>query len=345
MGCFTTGLSARGRSRVADVWSRRIWFQRPNRCIGKCARKPACSVVMRVALATCRVLPGWEKDDFPFHAALEERGITHDSPIWDDPTVDWSVYDAVLIRTTWDYMEKQAAYVDWAATVGASRPFFNAAEVIRWNTHKSYLRELEEAGVAIAPTEWLFRGSSVDVASLLRERGWRRGFIKPMVGATARETLRFDADEAGIAEAEAHLDRTLAAEDMMVQPYLERVETDGEVSAIFIDGRLSHAVQKIPVAGDYRVQDDFGATDFPIDLTPERLASAERVLRAAERRFAHLGEHPLLYARVDFLFGDAGDLLLTELELVEPSLFFRHGPEAPGLLADALKRRVEAAGG
>ena len=164
-----------------------------------------------------------------------------------------------------------------------------------------------------------------------------------MIGATARETLRFDADPAGIAEAQAHLERTLAVEDMMVQPYLERVETEGEVSAIYIDGRLSHAVQKIPVAGDYRVQDDFGATDFPVDLTDERLEAANAVLQAAERKFAHLGRHPLLYARVDFLFGDAGELLLTELELVEPSLFFRHGPEAPGLLADALKRRMESA--
>jgi hypothetical protein len=295
---------------------------------------------MRVALATCRELPGWEKDDFPFHAALEELGIHHESPIWDDPSVDWSTYDAILIRTTWDYMEKQEAYVSWAETVDADRLFFNPAEVIRWNTHKSYLRELEEAGVALAPTEWLFRGATVDVAEMLQRRGWARGFIKPMVGASARETLRFDADAVGIAEAQAHLDRTLATEDMMVQPYLERVETEGEISAIFIDGALSHAVQKIPVPGDYRVQDDFGATDFPVELTAERLSAATAALQAAETRFAHLGEHPLLYARVDFLFGDAGELLLTELELVEPSLFFRHGPAAPGMLANALKRRM-----
>jgi hypothetical protein len=295
---------------------------------------------MKIALATCSNLPGWEVDDQPFHEALSDRNIEVSMPIWDDPDVDWTKYDACLIRTTWDYMEKQNSYVRWAKEVGRQIPFFNHPEVIKWNTHKSYLRILEAEGVPIAPTVWLPKGSEFDVAKGMADRGWNRGFLKPMVGATARETLRFSSDAAGFTEAQKHLDRTLAVEDMMVQPYLHRVEEKGELSGIFFDGVLSHCVQKIPVEGYYRVQDDFGAKDFPVKMAPEDFALAQRVVDAAHGVLSCLNGAPLLYARVDFLWDNEDNLCVTELELVEPSLFFRHEPKAAGRLADALVQRV-----
>jgi len=235
-------------------------------------------------------------------------------------------------------MEKQEAYVAWAESVAAEIPFFNPPEIIRWNTRKTYLRDLEKEGVAIAPTIFLERGSRADVADLMTQRGWGRGFIKPVVGATARETLRFDSNVEGLAEAQAHLDRLLPAEAMMLQPYLKAVEEVGELSAIFLGGALSHAVRKIPVPGDYRVQDDFGAKDFPVDLSGEELRKAHHIVEAASSR-ARAGS--LLYARVDWLTDDAGQLVLTELELVEPSLFFRHSRRAPDQLADALMGSIK----
>ena len=265
-------------------------------------------------------MPDWEVDDRPFHAALATRGIVAPQIVWDDPAVDWSAFDAVLIRTTWDYQEKRDAFVAWAARVPVT--LYNPVEIIRWNTHKSYLRDLESRGVPIIPTEWLDRGTRPDIASLCKARGWRRAFLKPCVGATSRETLRFDA---GDPAAQRHAERLLAQEDVMLQPYLSSVETDGEISAIFIDGELTHSVRKVPVPGDYRVQDDFGAKDFAIAF-PD-VALARRAVEAAGR--------PLLYARADFIASDTG-LHLTELELVEPSLFFRHGRHAADALADAL---------
>jgi hypothetical protein len=127
----------------------------------------------------------------------------------------------------------------------------------------------------------------------------------------------------------------------MLQPYLKRVEQDGERTAIFIDGRITHTVEKIPVAGDYRVQDDFGAYDGPAEFTPEEIAIARCVVAEAER----LPEVAcsLLYARVDFLLDDAGRPVLNELELVEPSLFLRHGPHAADTLANALLKRLRRA--
>ena len=294
---------------------------------------------MRLALATCRAVPDWEVDDRPLRAALRAAGAEVIEPAWDDPQVDWGSFAACLIRTTWDYMERRREYVAWAERVEASTRLFNSAAVVRWNTHKSYLRELEERGVAIVPTVWLDAGAGAGVGELLRERGWKRAFLKPMIGATARETLRFAADPDGLRAAQAHVDRLLPTEGLMLQPYLERVESDGEVSAIFVDGELTHGVRKVPVPGDYRVQDDFGARDFPYVFAGAERAAAEAVLRAAGGG-RELADGPPLYARADFLRGAEGELLLTELELVEPSLFFRHSAAAAERLAAALLRRV-----
>ena len=254
-----------------------------------------------------------------------------DKPIWNDPDVDWAAYDAVLIRTTWDYQENLPAFLEWIDAVSKRTKLFNPPEVLRWNTHKSYLRDLEAKGIPIIPTVWLEAGSSPNLSAILADRRWDRGFIKPMVGAVARETLRFGADD--LDGAEAHIARLLPNEGLMLQPYLSRVETYGEVSTIHIDGNLAQIVQKVPVAGDYRVQDDWGATDHPTQLPAGDLALSDRVLEAA-------GPEDLLYARVDYLRDDEGKLAVTELELIEPSLFFRHCPESGGTLADALISRL-----
>jgi hypothetical protein len=244
-------------------------------------------------------------------------------------------------------MERRDAYVAWAGHVAAVSRLFNPPGVVGWNTDKRYLQQLAQGGVPVAPTVWLPRGSRADVAALLAERGWRRAFLKPLVGATARETLRFDADPSGIARAQAHLDRLLPVEGMMLQPYLARVETEGERSAVFFEGTgggptFSHSVVTVPVPGDYRVQDDFGARDAAVELTADERALAEAVVARVWRPGLWPGEagERLLYARVDLLRGDGGESYVTELELVEPSLFFRHAPRAAEVLAAALLGRL-----
>lgn len=286
---------------------------------------------LHIALATCRELPDWECDDEPLHAALASRGVSVSHAIWNDPSVDWATYDAVLIRTTWDYADQRDAFVAWAERTSGVTRLFNPADVVEWNTDKSYLLELGDAGIPIAPTRLLRCGSAVDVSAVMRDADWSRGFLKPRIGATSRETLRFTADPAGLAEAQAHLDRTVAEEDMLLQPYLRSVETRGEVSVIVIDGAIAHAVRKTPVPGDYRTQDDFGATDEPHQPTQ---LERDLTLRTAAR------VPGLLYARVDFLELDDGSPVVNELEVVEPSLFFRHGPDTAHRLADALLTRA-----
>ncbi|HLQ38288.1 MAG TPA: hypothetical protein VK348_10820 [Planctomycetota bacterium] len=298
---------------------------------------------MRIALATCRQLPAWEVDDRCLHAALAARAVEVAQPAWDDGTVDWRSFAAVLIRTTWDYQERREAFVAWAARAGAVTRLFNPAAVVAWNTHKSYLRDLGAAGVPLLPTVWLMRGDRPDVGALLRQHGWDAGFLKPCVGATARQTLRFQGDARGIASAQAHVEQLLPHEDLMLQPYLRTVERRGEWSAIFVAGELSHCVRKIPVPGDYRVQDDFGARDEPYVPTAAERQLAEHaaaLLARAGGPCPGADGRPLLYARTDCLWLLDGSSVLSELEAVEPSLFFRHRPATGGLLADALLARL-----
>jgi len=289
---------------------------------------------VKIALATCTELPDWEQDDRPLHAALERLDVELSQPCWEDPDVDWAAFDGVLVRTTWNYQEHIAAFEAWVERADRVTRLFNPAPVLRWNVRKTYLRDLEAAGVPVVPTVWLERGSKADLDQALAGTG---GFLKPVVGATARETLRFANDEPGRAAARAHVTRLLPEEDLMLQPYLRSVETHGEVSALAVDGELTHGVRKVPVDGDYRVQDDFGAHDEPYAFEPEDLAAVERALAVVRERFGL--DRPLLYARADFLRADDGRLLMNELELVEPSLFFRHGPHAAERLARALIER------
>jgi glutathione synthase/RimK-type ligase-like ATP-grasp enzyme len=214
--------------------------------------------------------------------------------------------------------------------VAAVTTLHNSKEIIAWNSEKSYLKDLEVAGMPVAPTEWFERGETVDLARVMQERGWESGFIKPLVGAVASDTHRLRAGEDSVREAEGFLNARLIDQAMMLQPYLSRVETEGEVSVMLIDGEPTHSVQKLAVAGDYRVQDEHGGTDHLVCLDPSLVALSQRALSVAP------GEEPPLYARVDFLFDDEGGAVVNELELVEPMLFFQHHPIAAAVFADAI---------
>ena len=293
---------------------------------------------MKIALATFEALPDWEKDDRPFLAALKARGIEAACPAWSDESVDWNQFDACLLRTTWDYQERFEEFMDWIERVSGDTRLLNPIEVVRWNSRKSYLRELEDRGARCVPTEWLNAGESHDLEAILRRNGWERGFIKPVVGANARETYRFRLGDEDLQNAQRELDRLLAEESVMLQPYLGSVETKGEVSLLFFDGELSHGVRKIPQAGDYRVQDDWGASDEPWTPSETELRDARRILEVTESCCSP--DESLLYARLDFLFLEDGSLGLNEVEGIEPSLFFRHDEQAAGRLVDALQRRL-----
>ena len=288
---------------------------------------------MKIALADCSEHHDGVETERPLWEALTARGVNFERPDWEDEGVDWASFDVVVVRTTWTYHRARERFLSWVEEVAAVTTLHNSKEIIAWNSEKSYLKDLDAAGVPVAPTEWFERGERVDLARVMQERGWKSGFIKPLVGAVASDTHRLRLGEDSALEAEAFLNACLKDQAMMLQPYLSRVETEGEVSVMLIDGEPTHSVQKLAVAGDYRVQDEHGGTDHLVCLDPSLVALSQRALSVAP------GEERPLYARVDFLFDDEGAAVVNELELIEPMLFFQHRPEAAAVFAEAILGR------
>jgi glutathione synthase/RimK-type ligase-like ATP-grasp enzyme len=279
-----------------------------------------------VVLATCKELPALHDDDAPLLEALAAREVPVRIRAWDDPSVDWSAAALVVVRSTWDYVPRRADFVAWARRVATVTTLWNPADVLAWNTDKRYLRRLADAGVPTVPTRWLHQGAAVQLGAVLDEAGWSDAVVKPAVSAGSVGTVRLKRREAR--RVQAHLDALLAEGDALVQPYLDRIESVGEISVHWIDGQVTHAVRKRPRAGDFRVQAQFGGREEPVALGPGLSTAAAEAL-------AHAGMG-CRYARVDLVEGPAGERWLIELELVEPQLFLRHCPAAAGRLADAI---------
>jgi glutathione synthase/RimK-type ligase-like ATP-grasp enzyme len=284
--------------------------------------------------------------DDPLIAALEARGASVHRPVWHDAAVDWSGFDLGLVRTAWDYVERREEFLAWAARAGELTRLWNPPDVLRWNSHKSYLLELEERGAPVVPTAWLGQGDRVSLAELLERRDWSRAVVKPAIASGSRGMVRvaFDggvgAAPAGIAGAgeldldagQRHLDELLDRGDAMVQPFLSRVAERGELSVVVVNGAVSHAVRKVPRSGDYRIQEGYGGRYAPEPVTGEVDALARWIVDATGAQ--------LFISRVDLLEDDTGALQLAELEACEPDLYFRAVPEAAGAVADAILRRA-----
>ena len=285
---------------------------------------------MDVALATTAGLPVTDQDEGPLLAALERQGVQAGLAVWDDASFAWDEVQLVVIRSTWDYWDRRDEFVHWAERVEQVTELWNPAAVIRWNTHKSYLIELEERGAPVVPTAWLGQGDRVSLERLLRERQWKRAVIKPAVGAAADGLHVVEPHAVDLAQ--HHLDALLRRGDAMIQPLLASVHEEGEWSVVLIDGLHSHTVLKRAAPGDVRTQVDFGATYEPV--TPDR-----ELVDLAEWVVGSTG-HELLYARVDVLRDRDGTPQLSELEVTEPSLYLSWVPEAADRFAAAIRRRL-----
>jgi glutathione synthase/RimK-type ligase-like ATP-grasp enzyme len=246
--------------------------------------------MLKVAIVTWRGLRELAPDDRLLRDALQRRGVDACAVVWDDPDVDWRTFDAIVIRSTWDYHKRVDDFRAWLDAM-EGLPLWNPPSLLRWNIHKSYLLELEARGVSIVPTLLVRRGEEMPHVP------WPDVVVKPAVSATAYRTAR------GLERLDC---------DMLVQPFVPEIVQDGELSFVFLGRQFSHAVRKRASDGDFRVQTDFGGS-------AERFAPHADLIAQAENIAATLGEE-WLYARVDCVVRD-GRLLLMELEATEPSLF------------------------
>jgi glutathione synthase/RimK-type ligase-like ATP-grasp enzyme len=286
---------------------------------------------MDIALVTFAGAPALDPDDEPLAHALAALGIAAAPVPWDDPDCDWSAPRIALLRSTWDYHHRSAEFLAWARAAAARTQLVNPLAVVEWNTHKGhYLEALAARGAPVVPTVLVRAGESIDLPALLQARRWTRAVIKPAISADSFATVRVSAGDPGpgIDHLAAHRGR-----DMLVQPFLESVEADGERCLVFIGGELSHAVRKrsLFLGGRHA-----GPEGVPVPPAADEAAAARRILDLA-------GYGPLSYARVDLTRDAGGTPVLLELELVEPTLFLRSAPGAAerlaALLADALGNR------
>jgi hypothetical protein len=290
-----------------------------------------------VIIASCAPALGRDEDEPLLLGALSDAGVATSVADWADPDVDWHAADAVVVRSTWDYAPRRDQFLAWARRVEAGTRLFNPAEVLTWNTDKRYLAELAVEGIPVVPTAWVDDPGTLEAvidAALLR---WRDVVVKPTVSAGARDTARFRSVQADPA---AELARRVlsSGRGVMVQPYLDGLDTEGETGLVYVDGAFSHAFRK----GALLAGAALGPGLYAEEEIAARAATAEQrsigdaVLAAAAPR---TGEAPL-YARVDLVPGPDGDPVLMELELTEPSLFLTTDDDAAERVAAAVARRL-----
>jgi glutathione synthase/RimK-type ligase-like ATP-grasp enzyme len=291
--------------------------------------------MLRCAFLTLDDAKDFVIDDELAYRPLAALGWRVEAISWRTPSHDWHAYDAVVIRSTWDYIADPDAFLAVLAEIErAGTPLFNALDLVRWNIRKTYLRELAGRGVLVVPTIWRERFAPAELRALVEEVGADEVVIKPVIGLNAYGVFRVNARSAR--QPSAELSAHYAERAFMAQPFLSHVITEGECSLIYFNGRLSHTILKTPKAHDFRVQEEHGGVI--------RAVQAERELREAGKTALGALDSVPLYARADFVrANDSRGFWLTELELIEPSLYLRMDTDAPERFAQALHERASNA--
>ncbi len=278
----------------------------------------------RVAFATSTAFPELFEDDRGLILAGREAGWSGVPAVWDDRSVDWSSFDAVVVRSTWDYHRRRVEFLEWARACAAVTLLFNDLETIRWNSHKSYLLDLGRRRLPVVPTE-LGRAAE-DLGQLAERMGWSKIVIKPAVSANAEDLRLLSRSE--IPDFEPTYRELLTQREWLVQPFLPSVLDPGERSLVYFDGRYSHAFRKGP-ALPKDLRKEAGTPPITPDVAEQSVAA---------RAVASVTPRPL-YARVDLANDGRGDPRIMELELIEPFLGLGGDPDLPARFFRSLSER------
>lgn len=289
----------------------------------------------RVAFLTMEVTDGWSIDADLAFAPLAELGWQAEWLPWRAAPADWNDWDAAYLAATWDYPDDTQGFLRVLESIDASRAVLvNDLELVRWNIPKTYLRDLETAGVPIVPSRWYRQFASCELSGLFDAFAADRLIVKPVVGTNANDT--FLVGRSDVERSAAMLARVFESRAFIVQPFLAAVQTEGEFSLFYIGEGFTHGIRKVPRPTDYRVQEEHGASIEPAELGDALIAAGERAVQAVSA----VMPKPL-YARCDFVRDASGTLCIMELELIEPSLYLRMHADAPRLFAEAFDRHVK----
>ena len=278
-----------------------------------------------IAFLTYDQKPNGSQDDLLTCKALLAHNIVATGAVWNDPQVNWQKWDAIVIRSVWDYFKRINEFRDWLDQIERlGVPVFNSVQTIRWNIEKTYLQELEQRDVEIIPSVFLQKGEPANLAAIMERRGWKQAVVKPTISGTAWHTWL--TNPTSVASDQAQLEAGLQERNILIQEYVVEVATHGEWSFMFFDKQFSHVVLKTPLTGDFRVQGG----------QLQKLTPPNHLLQQAQRVVEQVSQ-PLLYARVDGIVRD-DRLLLMELEVIEPALFFGYSDVAIAMFARAVGR-------
>ena len=288
-----------------------------------------------IGLVTSRVLTEPDPDREPLLAALDAAGVRASLVGWDDPDAPAAeTFDALLLRSCWNYPQAVSAFRAWLKEASAGTRIWNSPDTVRWNMHKQYLLEFEDAGIPIVPTRLVAQGTALDIASVAETDGWDDIVVKPAISAGSYRTKRIESEAARRPDAQQFVDWILADSDLLIQPFMESVVSSyGERNLIWIDGEFTHAVAK---RARFDTDDE---SIISATATSDEVAFAETVLESFRAIHGSEAADALLYARADLMRDNDGQLVLSELELIEPSLFLQHAPHASQALAAALASR------
>lgn len=268
---------------------------------------------MNIALLACQKFPDLTEADQLLIPELAKFGIQAKASIWDDPSVEWTSFDYLIFRNTWDYYEKESAFNLWLDKLeNLGIKTLNALDTIRVNKHKFYLRTLEKQGIKILPTIFIEKTNHLDLTQML-PKSWKKAVIKPAFSAGSYLTEVFEADN--LAAINKKYQPIAAAKDLLLQQFRPEIQSLGETSLVFFNKQFSHAINKKPVEGDFRIQVQFGGKYTAILPDSGLINQAQRIVDTFP--------DPLLYARVDgIVIGN--ELHLMEIECIEPDLYFNY---------------------
>ena len=286
--------------------------------------------MLKIGLVTCREFPGLTEDDQLLIPAFKERKIVAKPVIWNDGPLHPNEYDLLIIRSPWDYYLSTAEYIAWMNKVSAAGyKILNKPEVIKKNLHKSYIKELQRRGVLTADTMFIPKKSILKLEEVFERKRFKKIVIKPAISAGAFETHLVAREEAEIFNPVAA--RILEYADLMIQDYIEEVETEGEYSLIFFNGEFSHAVIKKAQPGEFRTQPEYGGTIEPVKPSADLIDIAYDINDS-------LGVDTL-YSRVDGIMSK-DEFKLIELEMFEPRLYFAQNEKSVKRFVEAVIERI-----
>jgi glutathione synthase/RimK-type ligase-like ATP-grasp enzyme len=285
----------------------------------------------RLALITWSGVPQGAESERLMLPHLADSGVETEIVDWRSTDCDFSKFGLIVLRSCWDYHLRAAEFIDWLQRVAQATPVLNPIDTVLWNHSKFYLREVEALGIEIAPTIFVSGKAAIAAADRSQIESWLKIVAKPAVSASAHKTWLIDGASL---PPDAELAQQMGGEPFLIQQFIPEIQTEGEISFVYIDGRFSHAVLKRPADGDFRVQKEHGGAAEFFHPDSQLLVRANQIAATVPQ------VRNALYCRIDAVARD-GNLVLMELELIEPELFLGLAEGAAERFAKAIVRRVK----